>query len=258
MGSYNPQYENYYNGLANRKRSNGAYAYKNNTAKKGIFTSRNFVIRIIRELVCTLLLFMFVIVCKTVNTPQTKAAYDYSKNAIKTDYDYMIIVNYVKGININSLQDNITNWIDIAKNKITGTKTIDDKIKTEFITPLSGKVIVPYGESTDAATKTKVNNLGIDLSAAEGSDVKSSFDGNIKECGEDSKLGKYILIDHGEGIETKYCNLKEVSVKKDQKVKKGDVIGKSGTIGAAKTPALHFELLYMGENKNPEDYFKFS
>lgn len=258
MGSYNPQYENYYNGLANKKRNNNAYTYKNSTAQKSILNGKTLVKRIIRELVCTLLLFMFVIVSRTVHTPQITAAYDYSKNAIKDDYNYMNIVDYVKNIKINSIQNGITDWIDIAKNKLTGEKTVNDKIKTEFVMPLSGKLIATYGESIDAVTKAKINNKGVDLSANEGTEVKCSFDGTIMECGDDAKLGKYIVVDHGEGIETKYCNLKEIDVKKEQKVKKAEVIGKSGTIGTAKTPALHFEILYMGENKNPEEYLKLS
>lgn len=62
------------------------------------------------------------------------------------------------------------------------------------------------------------------------------------------------MIDHGEGIETKYGHLNLLSVKKGIEVKKGEVIGKSGNTGKSTGPHLHFELLYMGESKNPEDY----
>lgn len=67
-------------------------------------------------------------------------------------------------------------------------------------------------------------------------------------------MGNYILIDHGDGIETKYGHLKEIKVKKGDVVKAGSIIALSGNTGKSTAPHLHFEFLYMGENKDPKEF----
>ncbi|RHW66771.1 M23 family peptidase, partial [Clostridium botulinum] len=95
----------------------------------------------------------------------------------------------------------------------------------------------------------------IDIDAKENTEVLASFGGTVKECGEDKELGKYILLDHGQGIETKYAHLNKIKVKKGEEVKKGKDIAESGNTGKSTGAHLHFEIIYMGENKNPQDYF---
>ena len=53
----------------------------------------------------------------------------------------------------------------------------------------------------------------------------------------------------------RHFHLNEILIKKEDVVKKSQIIAKSGNTGKSTGPHLHFELLYMGENKNPNDYF---
>ena len=132
---------------------------------------------------------------------------------------------------------------------------LEDKIKKEFILPIEVTETSAFGYRKDPITKKNKLHSGIDIDAKMNTDVKASFSGKIKECSEDSEQGKYILIDHGNGLETKYCHLNEILIKKEDVVKKSQIIAKSGNTGKSTGPHLHFELLYMGENKNPNDYF---
>ncbi len=68
-----------------------------------------------------------------------------------------------------------------------------------------------------------------------------------KEC------GNGIFIDHGDGVETVYCHLKfnSITVKKDQRVKKGDKIAQVGQSGMTEFPHLHFGIIKGGQILDP-------
>lgn len=211
--------------------------------------------RIVRDLIGVLVLFIFITGCKLIVTPQTKMVYSYSKEVINENYDYGAIKEKIKSVNFNELQGKLMNIIEQIRSKVTGKESSTTRIKNEFILPVNGVETSAYGYREDPITKEKKFHAGVDIDAKENTDVLASYDGKIKECGEDGQLGNYILIDHGEGIETKYGHLNKILVKKEDAVKKSQVIAKSGNTGKSTGPHLHFELLYMGENEDPNQYF---
>lgn len=255
MGNYNSEYESYYNSLKKGRKTRYFPSYNrsfDNTAKpkKNYWLSR-----ITRDLVGVLILFVVIISCKLVVTSKTQAVYNYSKQIINQSYDYTNLENKFKHIDIRMFQDKITNVIEELRSKITGKETVDNKIKSEFMLPVSGVETSSFGYREDPITKEKKFHEGVDIDVKENTEVKAAYSGRIKNCGEDEQLGKYVLIDHGDGIETKYGHLNEILVGKEDAVKKSQIIAKSGNTGKSTGPHLHFELLYMGENKNPDDYF---
>lgn len=255
---YNSQYEEYYNSLKkgrnyNFKRDN--YSYSNwNSGNRNI--NKNFLSkRIIRDLVGVFLLFIFVLGLKTFSTPKTQMVYNYSKKLVNENYDYGKIIDRVKSLDRKSLEEKALKYIESFRTKITGQRSIEETISKEFVLPANGNITSPYGERKDPITKKKCFHKGIDIDLKENTEVVSSYKGRVTACGEDKELGKYIILDHGQGIETKYAHLNEIGVKKGQAVEKGKVIGKSGNTGKSTGPHLHFEIIYMGENRNPQDYF---
>ncbi|MBI6871675.1 M23 family metallopeptidase [Clostridium aciditolerans] len=258
MGNYNSEYESYYNSLKKGSKTryfpsyNQSFNYNNiGKSKKNYWLSR-----IMRDLVGVLILFIIVLSCKLIVTPKTQAVYNYSKQILNQNYEYTNLKEKCKNIDIKNFQDKITNIIEEIRSKVTGTETVDNKIKNEFVLPIAGIETSPFGYREDPITKEKKFHEGVDIDVKENTEVKASYDGRIKICGEDKELGKYILIDHGNGIETKYGHLNEILVGKEDAVKKSQIIAKSGNTGKSTGPHLHFELLYMGENKNPDEYFK--
>lgn len=255
MGNYNTQYQNYYSGMAGKKRTYGGYGYNGGGVEKNsILDGKSIIKRFTFDLIGTLALFIFVIVCKLIVTPETMKIYNYSKEMVNYNYDYKNIYTKLKAIdvskiNVNDIQNEIIEQIDSFKNIITGEETVKDKIRSNYAMPVEGKILTYYGEIIDPLAKEKVVNNGVNIEVKGNADVKAAYNGTVKEIGEDKNYGKYILINHGDGIETKYANLNDVLVKNDEVINKGYIIGKS------KAPNLHFEVLYMGENKNPDVYF---
>lgn len=68
--------------------------------------------------------------------------------------------------------------------------------------------------------------------------------------------GQMLLIDHGFGYKTRYAHLNERLVTVGQEVKRGELIGYMGNTGGSTGPHLHYEVIYMGNNVDPINYFR--
>ena len=104
---------------------------------------------------------------------------------------------------------------------------------------------------------TYMQNSGIDYTSDKQFEVATILDGVVIEVGEDKTLGKYVEIRHSNDMISVYQSLSDITVKKDEEIKQGYVIGKSGknNINPKQENQLHFELSYKGEYVNPEEYF---
>lgn len=104
---------------------------------------------------------------------------------------------------------------------------------------------------------TYIQNLGMDFGLTEAFDVVSILDGTVLDVREDELLGTVVEIKHDNDFISSYQSLSEVSVKKNDTIKQGQVIGKSGTntIDQDLGKHLHFELYKSGEVVDPNKYF---
>ena len=123
-----------------------------------------------------------------------------------------------------------------------------------------------YDYQAEAATQEKsilyhentyIQNSGMDFGLTDTFDVVSVLDGTVVDVREDELLGTVIEIKHDNDFISSYQSLSEVSVKKNDTVKQGQVIGKSGTntIDQDLGNHLHFELYKSGEVVDPSKYF---
>lgn len=136
----------------------------------------------------------------------------------------------------------------------TMVKPVDGEIGLNFT---SGNLI--YSKTLEEWT----NHNGIDILASEGTEVRAALAGTITEVYRDELWGIVIIIDHGNGLLTKYANLSEgTQVMEGSNVNKGDIIGTIGQtapIEMLEKPHLHFEVIESGINQNPLNYLpKFS
>lgn len=104
----------------------------------------------------------------------------------------------------------------------------------------------------------KINKFhtGIDIAAEIGTLVLASADGYINKIRfSNYGYGRYIQIDHKFGYQSKYAHLSIVLVKKNEFVRKGDVIGMVGSTGGSTGNHLHYEVIKNKKHCDPSDYF---
>lgn len=93
---------------------------------------------------------------------------------------------------------------------------------------------------------------GVDLGAEVGDPVKPVKNGKVIEAGWSIfGYGNTILIDHGEGLSSRYAHLSKIEVKSGDGVTTNTEIGKVGVSGRSTGPHLHLEIHQNGIPINP-------
>jgi murein DD-endopeptidase MepM/ murein hydrolase activator NlpD len=122
--------------------------------------------------------------------------------------------------------------------------------------PLHGQISGGFGERMDPLSGEGEFHNGLDISARYGTEVESTGDGIVLAAEGESGYGNQVLIDHGNGINTKYGHLGRIFVLVGQEVKRGDPIGTVGLTGRTTGPHLHYEVLVYNTPVNPAKYLR--
>lgn len=113
-----------------------------------------------------------------------------------------------------------------------------------------------YGMRTDPFTKARKMHRGMDFTAPRGTPIYASGDGVVVRADSGSSgYGKHIRIDHGFGYTSLYAHLYKYNIRKNQKVKRGDLIGFVGSTGRSEAPHLHYEIFKDGQRINPINFY---
>jgi murein DD-endopeptidase MepM/ murein hydrolase activator NlpD len=117
--------------------------------------------------------------------------------------------------------------------------------------PARGRVIAGFGDKLPSGQP----NDGINLAVPEGTAVRAAEDGTVAYAGNELRgYGNLILIRHPNGFVTAYAHTSEILVKRNEAVKRGQVIARSGATGAVTSPQLHFETRKGSTPVNPMQY----
>ena len=114
---------------------------------------------------------------------------------------------------------------------------------------------MPYGKRVHPITGETTFHTGIDIPAAEGTEIGAAADGAVVETGFDQENGFFIVLDHGNGLTTRYYHCKQICIGEEEEVKAGDTIALVGKTGMATGSFLHFEVRQDGVAQNPIAYF---
>ncbi len=108
---------------------------------------------------------------------------------------------------------------------------------------MAGRISTEFGlYRYTNGSKTPTRHTGIDIAAAEGTNVPASNDGRVVFAGDVIITGNTVVIEHGGGLKTYYFHLSSINTKEGDMVEQGDVIGRVGSTGYATGPHLHFEV----------------
>ena len=119
-----------------------------------------------------------------------------------------------------------------------------------FRWPARGRVIAGFGPKPNGQ-----QNDGINLSVPEGTSVKAAEDGVVAYAGNELKgYGNLVLVRHAGGYVTAYAHASELTVKRGETIKRGQIIAKAGQTGSVTSPQLHFEIRKGSSPVDPMQY----
>lgn len=120
--------------------------------------------------------------------------------------------------------------------------------------PCYGRITGGFGPRIHPIMGYKEIHLAIDIAADRGTPIKAPADGKVILADWQPGYGKLIVIEHGWGFMTRYGHCSKILVKRDQKIKRGQVIALVGSTGYATAPHLHYEIWKNGRAQNPKKY----
>lgn len=113
-----------------------------------------------------------------------------------------------------------------------------------------------YGSRSDPFNGKRARHKGMDLASRTGNKIKIKAKGKVIRAEVAGGYGNLVVVDHGNGFQTKYAHLHKIYVKKGDYLEYDDTIGEVGTTGRSTGPHLHYEVLYMGKNVDPMPFLK--
>lgn len=120
--------------------------------------------------------------------------------------------------------------------------------------PVSGQILSSYGRRRDPFNGQLETHKGVDIGGLYGSIVRAPANARVVYARRKSTYGNLIMLDHGNGITTRYGHLSRFSVSVGDQVQKGDLIGYVGNTGRSTGPHLHYEVRLHDRTVNPRNY----
>lgn len=122
------------------------------------------------------------------------------------------------------------------------------------VRPVLGTITSRFGYRSSPGGIGSTNHKGLDIAAKAGTPIYASAGGTVTYSGYKGSLGKLVIINHGNGVETYYGHCSSLNVSVGQKVEAGDKIAVVGKTGAATGYHLHLEIHINGKAVNPQNY----
>ncbi len=130
-----------------------------------------------------------------------------------------------------------------------------------YVWPVNGSVLTPHAVDKLVYNRTMADwriHEGMDVSAEQGTEVMAIAGGTVAEIYEDDRYGTTVVLDHRNGVQSRYSNLAEVpTVAVGDTVMAGEILGSVGSTAlweAGEAPHLHLSMTVNGESVNPADY----
>lgn len=129
-----------------------------------------------------------------------------------------------------------------------------------FILPIEAQIIKSYDNNYLQYSSTYNDmrlHTGTDLKPIGSGDVLSAGKGVVTEVKENTIQGNVITVDHYDGIVIRYCGIKNITVKANDQVSAGDILGEVGVVAneSSDEAHIHIEVFKDGKSVNPEEFF---
>lgn len=122
------------------------------------------------------------------------------------------------------------------------------------ISPIKYDYSSGFGMRVHPITKKQQFHYGVDVKAPIGTPVLASATGKVITSKYGDGYGHYIVVEHNNQYQTKYCHLDERLVAIGDMVEQSSILGTVGNSGKSIRPHLHFEMRKDGKPINPETF----
>ena len=99
-------------------------------------------------------------------------------------------------------------------------------------------------------------HYGLDFAGPFKTIVRATAAGVITYAGRKGPYGRFVEINHGLGVKTRYAHLHKILVKKGEKVNFRQKIGMMGSTGRSTGSHVHYEVLFKGRSQDPDKFLK--
>ncbi|WP_299195736.1 M23 family metallopeptidase [uncultured Erythrobacter sp.] len=120
-----------------------------------------------------------------------------------------------------------------------------------LVAPVPGPISSRYGMRRHPILGYRRMHSGMDFRARHGTPIVAVTDGRVTSAGRAGGCGIAVRLDHGGGLQTRYCHMSRMAVRRGQDVRRGQVIGYVGSTGLSTGPHLHYEMYRSGRAINP-------
>lgn len=177
-----------------------------------------------------------------------------SRQDLTTD---QLIGNSIQSNNIDMLRGRakvLDGQYSLLKQLVDQRRRMD--AVTPNIWPVHGHVGSQFGSRTDPFEGGTEMHMGLDILAPVGTPVSAPAGGIVRIAQRETDYGNLIVIDHGNGLTSRYAHLKTFAstIHVGQIVTKNQLIGWVGMTGRSTGPHLHYEVRLNDKPVNPRNY----
>ncbi len=118
------------------------------------------------------------------------------------------------------------------------------------------RVTSGFGLRIDPIDGTTRRHDGLDIGLPAGTPIHAERSGVVSFAGERGGYGNVVILNHGDGLETRYAHCASLNVRAGDQVAEGEVVGTVGSTGRSTGPHLHFEVRQDGEPVDPTAFLE--
>ncbi len=143
----------------------------------------------------------------------------------------------------------------LAADRFVGrTLALSTALDLGWPVPTPHRITSPFGYRVHPTLKTRKFHNGVDLGVPIGTPIHSVQDGSVAIAAENNTSGKYLVLDHGNGVRSAYCHLDRLDVAQGDPVRKGEPVALSGNTGRSTGPHLHYIVRLAGTAVDPQRF----
>jgi len=116
------------------------------------------------------------------------------------------------------------------------------------------KITSSFGVRIHPTLGRPIKHNGVDFGSGRGAEVYAASSGKVVLAQYNGAYGNYIIIEHTDGTSSVYAHLDKITITKGSPVKKGQIIGYTGSTGRSTGPHLHYEVRIKGIPVDPKGY----